>query len=765
MAYGNKYYIYWCSKDVSGYVYIDEENYVGSASQLQMASDGPEINYNYSERIIGQNASVQLINTESDFFTLFPLLSSAEETYKMRIVRSQATPFVLFNGFIDTPSGSEQYWYKRPINLTASNQLNKLSEKILPSADLIEKKNLITLLQEALELTGHSFDIWVNCTLESSLGTYGNDDTLFNNIAIDNEVFQTGGEGRLNALQVITEILKPFDCTLFCWDDKWFISRYADIWDSTAFTGGQKEFHVYTNGQAYGYGDDAAVDNYPYDNSSTNIHDLTWVNNRSLISMANGYGKININLAENYYENLIIDDFKNITPTVGWPEQIDPSSRYWVRYINPGFFGDNDASNFLPAPGNLNGPDINQNVYGKSYGSIQNAIYRTGWQGDLTGFKNTRTEHVYIGTAFDITVEPQNTSLQLKWKHRLFSRKGKTGKYWNATDGTSDHTNERPPYFTLRWFLRLTSDPSAYFIKDQETGEYYRFQAERLYDTGKYYGTSAYNYKNIAGTELDDDNVFEMSETIDIGDASCGLWNLTSDSSDWKFVFGILPTMLWPSSDYAQPLRQAGSDINWGPGYVYNEGMGDVNFSVSSNKTPNKIIGEINVKTREELDINLLFYDLNSLNSKNGLYGGDVNYSTRTNLWSDDGTEYTELAPRLILDKFRIYQKPRQSISIEIKDTSIFHPLQTFGDSLQADKQFILGSYSYKPVSDFYKINLMEYDNLTTTLPNYSEVEKFKSYPVTLDNVSSPHTYTNLNAGLYSNGTWWQNFWKGGWGL
>lgn len=97
---------------------------------------------------------------------------------------------------------------------------------------------------------------------------------------------------------------------------------------------------------------------------------------------------------------------------------------------------------------------------------------------------------------------------------------------------------------------------------------------------------------------------------------------------------------------------------------------------------------------------------------------GEVTSSTAMCGGSIDGTyegDYAPIVDHILENKFQLYNRSRQKIVSDAKITENIQPFSLFEDEKQTDsgtyKQFVLTSFTWKPMSEILEVELMEYDN------------------------------------------------------
>jgi len=733
MAYAIRYQARWYSLDSSGWLYIQEKDYTDpDITTLTLLPDGIEITNSFdgwNKPIFKQNATLEILNDKSDFFELMPLLENEEKQFKVLIYKGNGTT-KLFEGFIDTKTANEKYLKKRPIRLTASNYISKLKGLYPLSIEGTERNSLINILGECLALTGKADPIWVSCSLECSTGFgYATGHTLFNKCGVDAEAFWTSTTGRMDAQAIIEEILKPFDCYIYWVNGKWIIERYGDIWNDTAV----KPYVVYDFGSSYDHetGGSTTVQT----DLSTNLHDLVFKEQTQTISFIPGIKGITVSANQQEYESLIRNDFSQIEKT-NWQatnnNYYDVSTRMWKYYSTDGYPGPLDhftgiwgvdVSGYFQTEFEFQMPD--GSLYGSKSGPIYNSITRRGMPTD--NGDPTNVDPIHISTAFNLTVD-YDTYLTVKWKIRGDSgwpSKHASGFHWkNATTYVPFDVYNEPTY-RCRYTLspaKIKGENRSFIKYDDETKTTARFWEYEPYGMGvlKLRDASIYNYIDIPFDGFDDQGYAEVEQTIHLGSYDCSLHGIYQNA-DWKFILSIDSTQLY---DLNTPTDTC-------IGTRYYETFGDVEVVASVKKTDNTFHGSINTDAITEEKITLNLFDIENLNMRNGIYTGPDSsmfgkYPIRTTEWSTGtGAEgFYTLIERLLWGKFQLYNKTRQMISGDIIDSRVIRPFTIFGDAEQPQKQFILGSNTFRPLTDHHSLDLMEYDN-TTDISIFIDRNKF----------------------------------------
>lgn len=420
MAYGNKYRGGFSSKNIQGYIYIDQEDYSGAVTDVIITPGTTRIRYSFggwNVPVIGLTASFEILNNQADFFTLIPLITAEEREYRVRIVQTSPSAFTMFSGFLNSETNEITYLKNRPFRLNASSYLSKL-QYVKPSLiETLENRTFIDIINACLALTGSLDPIRVNSKLYPTGSSLGTGQTLFNRSGIFNEIFWKDNIDRDNALEIIEKILSAFDCYLYWFNGSWYIERYEDLWNNP------QNYVVYASGSSYGYtssGTTAQTTDASLDFSSLVLKDQS-----QTFGSITGLREIEVRLEQQTLFNLTVNDMTNASDVNGVVPY--PGYRSWqkwnegsgITWVNPG----------LP------------------WKNISNAILRQGWIYD-GGYETWRG----LYTRFKITKD-SSTSLTVKFKFATL--KGVLGTF---TGSWSDYV------FNFKWYLRHT--PGNYFIVD-----------------------------------------------------------------------------------------------------------------------------------------------------------------------------------------------------------------------------------------------------------------------------------------------------------
>lgn len=479
MAYGLKYRGGFSSKDIQGYIYIDQDNYSGSVTDLIITARTTRIRYQFggwNNPVIGLTASFEVLNTPTNFFDLIPFITAEEREYRVRIVQTSPSSFTMFSGFLNCETNEIAYMRNRPFRLNASSFLSKL-QYVKPSLiETLENRTFIDIILSCLALTGSTDPVRVNSKLYPSGSSLGTGQTLFNRAGIFTEFFWKDNIDRKNALEIIQEILVSFDCYIYWYNGSWYIERYEDIWNNP------QNYVVYNIGSTYGYTDSGST--VQTTDASLDFSSLVHKDQTLTFGSIPGLREIEVRLEQQTLFNLTINDLTNAADVNGVVPY--PGYRSWQKWNE--------------------GSGISWANPGLPWKNIGNAIYRAGWIYD-GGYETWRG----LYTRFKITKD-SSTSLTIKFKFATL--KSVLGT-WTGSWG--DYV------FRFAWYLRHT--PGNYFIIDN-AGTWERQSGTEA---------SMVQTHEIQGSEMDPVNdSMEVTISIPIGEVS----GVTDGDNDFVLCLG-----------------------------------------------------------------------------------------------------------------------------------------------------------------------------------------------------------------------------------
>lgn len=493
MAYVNKYRLAWSSKNIAGYIYIDEDGFSGSVTDLTTKAEGLEIRYQFKEwedPIIGLTASFTIINDKPSIFDLLELLTAEERKYLVRIVRTAPSTITLFEGFLNCDTVEQSYLRNRPVRLFASSYMSKLSDVYIDRIETLEPITFIDIINECLKMTGKSDNIKVNSLLNSGLDGLSTGETLFNKNGVYSEIFWKDNIERDSALDIITKILKSFNCFIYWYAGEWYIERYEDIFISP------KYWVEYSSGSTYSPTDTGTETSESL--TPTDINTLTITGQSQQIQIIPGLKELKIKLEQLNYFNLTINDLTNIVSYTGTSPF--PDIRSWVYWYDA-------AVTWLDA--------------GVTYQGIFNSIHRTGFvSGSSKYYKG-------IHTRFNVTIEA-TTVINIKFK--FLTSKGAFGTF---SGNWEDYK------FRFHYYL--------------ETGMNFAKFDPGTNSWSKYFGnySDGYNYIEVDGVNFDDATASaDVEVSIPIG----SFWGSTGNI---KLILGIGTETVYKNGSLLDPCTQA----------------------------------------------------------------------------------------------------------------------------------------------------------------------------------------------------------------
>lgn len=707
MAFVEKYYIEHTSPAGVGFrVSIKKDGFSGDARRLYLEYNGIKIDHKHDdwfEPIIGQSATLSIINDASNWYDLEDLATLDEREFRITIDASYDDASIcLFDGWINSDIVTQNYLNKSIIDLTASNYVSKL-EDVHPTMvdNTPEVRSFIDILNETIRLTGKTDNIRVRNFLDPSGGILTPQKTCFNICGCNTENFWENNIDRLGGTQIIEEILKPFDTYLYWWNGKWYLERYADIWVND----GSKAYVEYSTDASYNYlGKGTAITVSETSTAlpvATSSNSLAFLNGTQSISMIPGLKYLEINTKLDSYLNMINPDLSRVQGYDAHAMYMYPPLRGWYAFqsvYQPGTYD-------IDYPGYHYGGFMMENVStgymltteptffgpwqypGMRFATIGNAIYRLGWPiwRDGTGAQVGSALYNYhsLSTRFrttitrkvDSSVGGDGTVLNVKWKF---------GSPYPGAGGVAawDHR--------LFYFVRIA--PGQRFIRYDQTGNYWK------YTTSIIDGSS---YIDVPGSDFNPDTaVCEVSVDIPIGDVSG--WTSVGGlgSGDFDIVFGLMGELMSPTGTdnyYASPL------FAW---------YGDFQITGNADLQDNRWTGTLDSNTLNKKSVDLRIFDVDDLNYRNGILTGP-NLDERTTYWCEyDGSKGYPLVKWLIHDRFQLYNRNRRKIQGSLRYPGFLKPMSMWYDSYDpSQRQYLLTSYTYNVGDDEYKCTFLEYDN------------------------------------------------------
>lgn len=495
MAWVTEYDMTWRSGNATGSILLQRDG--GTYQQgLSISRDSLELRTvlpSWDDPIMRMNCSFTVVNECSDFYELLPLMTISNGQIRVEVTYFRPYPIgslTIFIGYLNCESINQDMLNHANLNFTASGLLNKLQYDHPVSIDTLQAITLIDLLRDCLAMTGSSYNIRVHCSLEELNHALGAEQTLFNRTAVFTELFWSNNVERSSGLDIITSILKSFDCYLYWYRDYWYIEHYPDM-GAAEFTPFRKTYTEYAYGVDYAYADTAFSDTIVTGLEPKDIHSpliRPQAGGSQTLSVIPGMKIIEIKLDQKQFFNIIMADLSGMT--YGTDAVPLPAWREWVAY--------DDAS-------------VNWSNAGMRFFDITNGIYRTGFSVvAVNGYSNGLSTH------FRLTLK-DDTMLTLKWKF--------SGPVASALSGNiEDYT------ITFPWWLGV--------IIQGEATMYYVFE-----DVD---GVWTYNIANpetamqtieVSGAELDP-VLFsvELSVTIPIGEIFA---SSSGRGEDADIYFGI----------------------------------------------------------------------------------------------------------------------------------------------------------------------------------------------------------------------------------
>ena len=460
MAYGNHYRIGYSSHGTTGYIYVCEEGYSSSIEDLALVANSFKIDYKpngWENPIIGLAASFGILNDETDYFTLLPLLTATEKQYWVRVTRVSPSSLTLFEGYIACNNNEQKYLKNRTIRLVATSYLSKLQYVTPPSIETLQTISFIDYLDDCLRQTGTEQNIRINSSLYPTGDSIGATSSMFNKAGVFSEVFHKNNIDRDNALDVITKILTTFECYIYWYNENWYIERYDDIFNATT-----QSYVEYTTGSSYGPSDTGSSHSTSY--TPIDFQDLSPMGQSQTIGVIQGMKEIEIRIPAERYTNLVPPSLRDADPITA---TANPDFRTWEYWNSPTGVWSSSTMGF---------PFVRMN----------SCAIRTNW---FTYGGGIPAYHIGLYTKVRLTVASSDTVLECKYK--FGTTKGTFGSFTSWEDYE----------FNFYYWLRIAGT-SSYIYYNSGTDSW---------SLGTYTEITGKNRVVIDGGNFDD-----QSSTVDV---------------------------------------------------------------------------------------------------------------------------------------------------------------------------------------------------------------------------------------------------------
>lgn len=560
MTYSNKYYAGWASpKGMQGYLYIDEKEYVGTATEIKLLANSLIVEYvfdDWNNPIFGLQCYFEIINNKTDFYELLPLLIAQESQYKVRVICTHPTSYSLFEGFLNVDTVSQKYLHLQPIKFVASSFLNKLQYFHPISVDTLQNSILINTIDEILRSTGAEYDIMVNSKIHAEGDRLLAGQTLFNKNGFYTEIFWENEVERTSCLDILKIILTSFDCYIYWKNSAWYIERYEDIYEQSI------DFVKYVTGTSYTTESQADVINEVKE--ITDIHDLIFTEQSQTLSIIPGLKTIKINLKDSRVLNLVTANLALVTGTTS-----DVPAPPYREY----FIWDGGGLTWLEK--------------GLPKSNITNAIHRgQSLQAALPIYRG-------IQTTFKVTIDKEDVQLNIKFKYYL-----DLPKITGWTKKWEDYSVD------FNWFCRI-SDSNYYLIRSGEDWKTEYGLPSGVIDNQMQLDT-------FSGSSFNPNTkTVEVSLTIPIGLVKTYFDNTDTGllKGDVSLVFGLGLERLHVKDE---------ENLDGVPVEVCS--IGDFNITTTGSLQDNVIEGNVNISGfLNKKEISMTLYDMHSYNYKNGI--------------------------------------------------------------------------------------------------------------------------------------------------
>jgi len=640
------------------------KDFTGSPdTSLKIIKGSLKISRNFSDwnsHILGSTCEFDIHNNKNDFFELFDLLYATERKYRITVTDTYDM-VILFSGYINTEVTQQKYLKYQPIKIVASSFLSKL-EYTSPDTIIedIDVYSYIDIIDACLVSIGTNYNILVNVAGVPEEDTLDAGQSALNVTGHVSEAFWKDNVERLSSEEIVSSILKIFNCYLYWWDGKWYIEEYHLFWNTN------KEFIEYTTGQSYGFEDAGVV--RPETVVINDFHSYFKFIGRTQTIFVEPGNKINeIQLEDKIWRNLVPPDFR--TPTKTHSTIPIPRYRHWMHYDEAGVY------------------EIE--VKNTSYGDIANSVKRTHTLPPDNATSIACNGLYYTFDVCMLELDEGKTNLTIKWK-------------W-AVD--MDIVDSHEEIFARGRFYLKDALQDNFIVYDKANDEW-----KWVYGGGN----MPCDENNIIDVSLLKDStglsnykagdVVEFTQTIPLND-------VLGTGMEWRLVLGILETSFTVVNfnDYFP------QEVYLGDVEVTSDGE-----KAFENNFEGSIVTDFLKKDSVSYDI----FDIPFCNYINSIirYSSQIEIK-RTNKWKHPDMPYNPnmgvqtpepLHIIRLVGITRQTNQSRQKITSDVLEpSSLLRPLMLFTDSLQSDKKFVLVAFEHNVDSGTYKVELREYDNET----------------------------------------------------
>ncbi len=508
-------------------------------------------------------------------------------------------------------------------------------------------------------MTGSTDPLYVNIGMYENNTAPANNQTLFNRITVFSEVWWRNNIERMSALEILTSIMRSFNCFLYWHNQKWYIKHYEDLGNLSP------HYVIYDITSQYGYVDTGTV----YDPTiwASDIHgsifhkQIGW---KQKLSVNPGLKQYVIRLELKQYFNLFYPDLVDMNTTTT-AEPTLHKRRQWWGFVNP-------AASPLP---------LGWSKLGEPFRNISNAVYRSGY--DITSGSG---EVNGLTTRFNLTAH-WDTELIIKFKFGVHSQ----AQFW-ISGLVQDRT------ITFYWYLSTYDQVLA-------NRDFFDNSDDSL-DTWTYVpnGDPTVNFNTvvISGADLDPDlHTYEATINIPIGDIA-GVVASSGDENHLDLVFRLGHEVASQAGESDKPANSC----------YY----GDISAAITEAPHDNLLEGEITTDFLDKKTISLDLFNA-GWSYRNSLYKYISAYEYNlAEDWTYAAAAIDDLSNWLMVSKFRLYRIARQKITMALNVPSqpIYGLLGVWEDSKQATLTFIQLSTIYLPQSNTQFVELYEYDDAET---------------------------------------------------
>jgi hypothetical protein len=575
---------------------------------------------------------------------------------------------IVFQGFSICDLNEQEFLPLARISLQFTDYLRRLDSAFLDClADIGVSTNIISILQEAIQIVGLDYPLYVNSTLFETSMDYTADDTFLELTLVENNMFYSDLTTYDNIYDTLNRALKSFGIYLYSLGNKWILERLDDITRTGSWV-------VYENIMDSGEPSGASTTSLKQEYNKQD-GDFQYIDCSQVIEYDSGLRTLILDLKDKQLETFVFNNYQeDMLPLP--PSALD----YW------------------PSPGTL---DLRKwYIYSlctavKSGYSFRGMTTYFEWQTPVVSDDSNEFMGLYypFQVKFNVSTETP-TVLSVNFK----------------MSGGADVTDIDTA--TLRFALMIDGGPySGYYILSSGV-------LSGLYDHATAYSS------DFDVSQDKDTRVWSVSVSIDFTSPSVAvpivfplpsplpsLWDALGNPETQKFVICFLPIRYNPDP---------GSNFSEVDNYI-----GDIQVNITQEEILNKLTYFINENFIKTETVDIDFFDLPNTNFGNGLLtisddSSAANELVKTELW--ETYQYTTHVP--LMDIFArvkfgnfcrtlhrlkgtiLHDGHLKPFSVLTDDNLSVGTLDSSGSNII---KFLLHGYTWDLVKGTYEIEAVEY--------------------------------------------------------